>query len=429
MVTKKQDGAIKILLIGSGGREHALVRALLKSPTCESVVCAPGNAGIAVDVECVDIFAHSDIVYYCKKNEIGLVIVGPEEPLVQGLADALRAEGIPVFGPGEKGAQLEASKDFTKQLCTKYGIPTAAYATFETLAEARAYIEKKGAPIVIKADGLAAGKGVTVALTVEEAINAATACFEGEYGQAGAKVVIEECLTGEEVSFFALCDGATATPFASAQDHKRAYDNDKGPNTGGMGSFSPTPLVTPEIQQRIMDEIITPTMNALAADGIAYHGVLFAGLMLTKTGPKLIEYNCRFGDPETQSMLARFNGDLAALMLSCASGSIAANHIRFSDEVAICVVMASAGYPGQYQRGAMINRLDVAATVHGTTILHAGTDKMGDHWVAKGGRVLGIVGTGPSLRQARLRAYEAVDMIDWPEGFCRRDIGAKVQQK
>ncbi len=320
---------MKILVIGSGGREHALVRALLRSPSTESVVCIPGNAGIAAEVECIDLFANRDIANYCRKEGINLVVVGPEQPLVSGIADVLREENIPVFGPSAKGAQLEASKDFTKKLCDKYTIPTAAYATFDNRAAALAYVHSKGVPIVIKADGLAAGKGVTVATTLKEAKNAVEACFDGVFGDAGARVVIEECMTGEEVSFFALCDGYSAIEFASAQDHKRAFDDDKGPNTGGMGSFSPTPLMTPELSATIMRDIITPTMRGLHAEGIDYVGVLFAGLMLTATGPKLIEYNCRFGDPETQSILARYTGDLALLLLSCAKGQARPQTYRF----------------------------------------------------------------------------------------------------
>ncbi len=416
---------MKILVIGSGGREHAMVSKLLTSPSCESVVCAPGNAGIAEIVECVDIFAHTDIVNYCKKNEIDLVVVGPEEPLVMGLADRLRDENIAVFGPSEAGAQLEASKDFTKKLCDTYGIPTARYATFDTLDAAKAYVNQHGAPIVIKADGLAAGKGVTVATSVAQAINALEDCFGGAFGKAGARVVIEECMEGEEVSFFALCDGETAVSFASAQDHKRAFDNDMGPNTGGMGSFSPSPLVTAEMEETIMRTIITPTMVGLKKECIRYVGVLFAGLMLTKDGPKLIEYNCRFGDPETQSILARFDGDLAALMMSCARGAVDLKQLRFNNDAVVCVVMASRGYPGEYVKNTPINLGD-SVSIGSVAIYHAGTAKAGDQLLSRGGRVLNVVARGGSIRQARYRAYEAIDLIDWPDGFCRRDIAAKV---
>lgn len=416
---------MKILVIGSGGREHALIRALLRSPSVESVVCIPGNAGIAAEVECIDLFANRDIAKYCRDNAINLVVVGPEQPLVSGLADVLKEENIPVFGPGAKGAQLEASKDFTKQLCSKYNIPTADYATFDKRADALAYVKSKGAPIVIKADGLAAGKGVTVAANVKDALQAVEDCFDGVFGEAGTKVVIEECMVGEEVSFFALCDGRQAYPFASAQDHKRAYDDDKGPNTGGMGSFSPTPLVTPEMSATIMRDIINPTMRGLYEEGIEYIGVLFAGLMMTKTGPKLIEYNCRFGDPETQSILARYTGDLALLLLGCARSKLDEKQIQFSEEAAVCVVMAAKGYPGNYVKGTLIRNLERAADNLKTSIFHAGTMRPAENWLANGGRVLNVVATGGSLRQARYRAYEAIEMIDWPEGFFRKDIGAK----
>ena len=419
---------MKVLVIGSGGREHAIVKALGRSKSVEYIACAPGSDGIGMEkgVECVDIFAHTDIKNYCLKNEIDLVVVGPEQPLVDGLSDMLRAEKINVFGPSALGAKLEASKDFTKQLCHDYGIPTAASATFDNHEEALKYVRKKGAPIVVKADGLAAGKGVTVATTLAE--EALLDCFDGMFGEAGAKVVIEEFMEGEELSFFALCDGMTATYFASAQDHKRAFDNDKGPNTGGMGAFSPTPLATREMEATIMRTIITPTIEALHKEYIPYHGVLFAGIMLTAQGPKLIEYNCRFGDPETQVMMERFEGDLGVLLLSCAQGKINADQIRFREDAAVCVVMAASGYPGKYVKGTIIKNIDKAAEVYGVSILHAGTMLTNGEWLARGGRVLNVVATGPGLRQTRYRAYEAVDLIHWPDGFCRKDIGARAQK-
>lgn len=413
---------MKILVIGSGGREHALVKALLRSKSTTSVTCAPGNAGIAQDAPCIALTGNAAIVAHCKKESIDLVIVGPEQPLVDGLADDLRAANIPVFGPSTKGAQLEASKDFTKKLCDKYNIPTARYATFDNRTEAFEYIYKHGAPIVIKADGLAAGKGVTVATTPKQAVDAVDDCFDGAFGKAGARVVIEECMVGEEASFFALCDGKQAVLFASAQDHKRAYDNDEGPNTGGMGTYSPTPVMTPDTDARVMKEIIEPTMAGLIKDGIPYIGVLFAGLMLTKDGPKLIEYNARFGDPETQVMLERFTGDLAALLLSCANGNIDTSHLSFKPDSAICVVMAAKGYPATYEKGTIIRGLDAAAKTDGVTILHAGTTREGDTIKATGGRVLNIVAASPTVKQARTQAYDAIKKIDWPEGFCRSDI-------
>ncbi|MES2984471.1 MAG: phosphoribosylamine--glycine ligase [Pseudomonadota bacterium] len=413
---------MKILVIGSGGREHALVKALLRSPSTRSIACAPGNAGIADDVPCITLASADATLAYCQTNAIDLVIVGPEQPLVDGLADQLRAEGIAVFGPSAKGAQLEASKDFTKKLCDAANIPTARYATFDNRTDAFAYVHEHGAPIVIKADGLAAGKGVTVAMTPKQAVDAIDDCFDGAFGAAGSRVVIEEFLDGEEASFFAICDGTRAIQFSSAQDHKRAFDGDTGPNTGGMGTYAPTPIMTPQIDAQVMRSMIEPTMRGLAADGIPYIGVLFAGLMLTKTGPKLIEYNSRFGDPETQVMLARFTGDLAALLMSCAQGQLAPQHLSFSDDVAICVVMAANGYPGAYEKGTVIRGLADAATVEGVTILHAGTARVGDAITAIGGRVLNIVATAKTIEQARSRAYEAIKKIDWPEGFCRSDI-------
>ena len=414
---------MNILVIGSGGREHAMVQALKRSPSAPKVVCSSGNAGIATDCECVALPTHQDILDYCKANTVGLVVVGPEQPLVDGLADTLRAQQIPVFGPSAKGAQLEASKDFTKQLCAENNIPTAAYATFDNAADAHAYIKQQGAPIVVKADGLAAGKGVTVAMTIKEALKAVEDCFGGTFGAAGARVVIEEYLEGEEASFFALCDGTTAIAFASAQDHKRVGDGDTGPNTGGMGAYSPAPIMAGDMHAQIMREMIKPTMQGLAAQGINYIGVLFAGIMVTKSGPKLIEYNARFGDPETQVMLARFTGDLAQLLLSCANGQLAPEYLKFNDNTAITVVMAAKGYPGSYMKNTAINGLAEAANIPNVTILHAGTTRDGDTILATGGRVLNITASGASVAEARASAYEAIAKIDWPEGFCRSDIG------
>lgn len=412
-----------ILVIGSGGREHALVLALKKSPSAPHVVCSPGNAGIAAEVECIALPSHAEILNYCDLQQIDLVVVGPEQPLVDGLADKLRENGVAVFGPGKLGAQLEASKDFTKKICDKYGIPTAAYATFEEKHAALAYAKKIDAPMVVKADGLAAGKGVTVAMQLEDAIKAIEECFDGAFGAAGSRVVIEEYLEGEEASFFALCDGKTAIAFASAQDHKRVGDGDTGPNTGGMGAYSPAPIMGGDMHATLMREMIEPTVKGLLSEGIPYIGVFFAGIMLTKSGPKLIEYNCRFGDPETQVMLARFNGDLAQLLLSCARGAIDPSYLSFKDEAAITVVMAANGYPATYIKNTVIRGLETAATIPNVRVLHAGTARKDGEIVSVGGRVLNVTATGANLREARDAAYKAIEQIDWPEGFCRSDIG------
>ncbi|MBN8544196.1 MAG: phosphoribosylamine--glycine ligase [Alphaproteobacteria bacterium] len=409
---------MKILVIGSGGREHAIIKALLRSPSKPHVICSPGNAGIKNDVPCVSI---DGAVNYCKTESIDLVIVGPEAPLVEGLADELRAAGIATFGPSKAGAQVEASKDFTKKLCDKYNLPTAAYKTCTSKEEALAYLKQQGAPIVVKADGLAAGKGVTVAMTEQEAAAAIEDCFAGAFGDAGSTVVLEECLVGEETSVFALSDGKRAVLFASAQDHKRVGDGDTGPNTGGMGTYSPAPCSTPAIEKEVMENIITPAIEGLASEGIPYIGVLFAGIMITTKGPKLIEFNCRFGDPETQVMFARFNGDAAKLLHSCAVGNLDTQYLSFDAVSALCVVMAAKGYPATPLKGTVIRNLDAAAK-H-ADILHAGTAEKDGNIVANGGRVLNVVATAPTLKEAFDKAYKAVDAIDWPEGFCRRDIG------
>lgn len=415
-----------ILVIGSGGREHAIIHALSRTASVANITCSPGNAGIAALATCVDLASHADIIAFCKSQEVALVIIGPEQPLVDGLADALRAAQISVFGPSAKAAQLEGSKDFTKKLCTEYAIPTAAYATFDNESDALTYLATHPAPIVIKADGLAAGKGVTVAMDDAAAVLAVRECFSGAFGAAGARVVIEEYMEGEEISFFALCDGARAFAFCHAQDHKRAFDGDKGPNTGGMGTYSPCPIFTPALEAQIMRDIITPTVAGLASEGIPYIGVLFAGLMLTRTGPKLIEYNCRFGDPETQVMMTRFTGDLARLLKSCAEGALEPSHLAFTDDAALCVVMASAGYPGAYKKGSIIRHIDVADAMDGVSVYHAGTARQGADIVSSGGRVLGVTARAVSLKSAQTLAYQAVDAIDWQDGFYRRDIGAKA---
>ncbi|KRB32188.1 MULTISPECIES: phosphoribosylamine--glycine ligase [Mesorhizobium] len=415
---------MNVLLLGSGGREHALAWKIAASPLLTKLYAAPGNPGIGSDAELVklDITDHAAVAAFCREKEIDLVVVGPEGPLVAGIADDLRAENIRVFGPSKAAARLEGSKGFTKDLCARYNIPTAAYGRFGDLASAKAYLEKTGAPIVIKADGLAAGKGVTVAMTLDEALAALDACFEGSFGAAGAEVVIEEFMTGEEASFFCLCDGTTALPFGTAQDHKRVGDGDVGPNTGGMGAYSPAPVMTPEMVERTMREIIEPTMRGMADLGAPFAGILFAGLMITDKGPKLIEYNTRFGDPECQVLMMRLKDDLLVLLNAAVDGQLAHTSIRWRDQAALTVVMAARGYPGTPEKGSVIRGVEQAAG-EGAQIFHAGTAINGGALVANGGRVLNVTATGATVREAQARAYAALDRIDWPDGFCRRDIG------
>lgn len=422
---------MNILLIGSGGREHALAWKMAASPLTDRLYCAPGNAGIANEAECValDPADHAAVIAFCKDKRIDFVVVGPEAPLCAGIVDDLEAAGIKAFGPSKAAAQLEGSKGFTKDICRANNIPTAAYERFTAPDPAKAYVRKQGAPIVVKADGLAAGKGVVVAETVAQAEAAIDMMFEGGLGAAGAEVVIEEFLEGEEASFFALCDGTTAIPLASAQDHKRVFDGDKGPNTGGMGAYSPAPVMTPAMTARTMREIIEPTLRALAAMGAPYKGVLFAGLMLTKDGPNLIEYNVRFGDPETQVLMLRLRSDLVPALLASRDGVLKSFDLRWSDDAALTVVMAAKGYPGDYAKGSIIDGLEEAARVEGVEIFHAGTKREGGRILANGGRVLNVCAIGRSIAEAQKQAYAAVDVIRWPEGFCRRDIGWRAIER
>ncbi len=389
------------------------------------IFVAPGNPGTASVAENValDPADHDAVLRFCREKEIGLVVVGPEQPLIGGLADALERAGVPVFGPTTAAAQLEGSKGFTKDICRAYNIPTAAYARFDDREKALAYVRAQGAPIVIKADGLAAGKGVVVAMTLAEAEQAVSSMFAGAFGASGAEVVVEAFLEGEEASFFAICDGANALPFATAQDHKRVGDGDTGPNTGGMGAYSPASVVTPEIEARVMREIIEPTLRALRDKGAPFKGVLYAGLMLTKDGPQLIEYNVRFGDPEAQVVLPRLEDDLVALMLACAQGQLPQSRPRFSPRKALTVVLAAENYPGTPKTGTQIRGVERAAAMADVVVTHAGTRRDGDLLLSSGGRVLNITALGETVAQAQTRAYAAVDAIDWPEGFCRRDIG------
>ena len=416
---------MNILLLGSGGREHALAWKIAASPLTTKLWCAPGNAGIAQEAECValDITDHAAVVAFCKANKVDFVVVGPEAPLVAGIVDDLEAAGFKTFGPRKDAARLEGSKGFTKDLCRAHNIPTGAYERFTAAEPAKAYARRQKTPIVIKADGLAAGKGVIIAQTIAEAEAAIDMMFSGGLGEAGAEVVIEEFLVGEEASFFALCDGETAIPLASAQDHKRAFDNDQGPNTGGMGAYSPAPVMTAEITRRTMDEIVLPTVRAMREMGAPFKGVLFAGLMITAQGPKLIEYNVRFGDPECQVMMLRLMSDLLPALIASRDGQLKNFDLRWYDDAALVVVMATNGYPGSYGKGSAIGGLETAAAMDDVQIFHAGTKAEGGRITANGGRVLGVAATGKSVREAQARAYAAVNKIDWPGGFCRRDIG------
>jgi phosphoribosylamine--glycine ligase len=422
---------MNILLLGSGGREHALAWKIAASPLVERLVCAPGNAGIARECELValDVADHAAVIAFCRAQKIDLVAVGPEAPLCAGIVDDLAAAGIKAFGPSKVAAQLEGSKGFTKDLCKANGIPTAAYERFTDAAAAKAYLRREGAPIVVKADGLAAGKGVVVATSVAEAEAAVDMMFAGGLGEAGAEVVVEAFLQGEEASFFALCDGETAIPLASAQDHKRVFDGDQGPNTGGMGAYSPAPVMTPALSRRAMDEIVLPTVRAMKAMGAPYKGVLYAGLMITAEGPKLIEYNVRFGDPECQVLMLRLMSDLVPALLACCDGMLKNFDLRWHADAALTVVMAAKGYPGSYAKGSVIGGLEAAAAVDGVEIFHAGTSADGDRILANGGRVLDVSALGKTVGEAQARAYRAVDRIQWADGFCRRDIGFRAIER
>ena len=416
---------MNILLIGSGGREHALAIAIAKSPLLTNLFIAPGNPGTRACGRNValDVADHAAVVAFCRAEKIELVVVGPEAPLVAGLVDDLAAAGIAAFGPTKAAAQLEGSKGFTKDLCREFNIPTGAYGRFADAATARAYARENGAPIVVKADGLAAGKGVVVAMTLPEAEAAIDMIFGGAFGAAGAEVVIEEFLEGEEASFFALCDGERALAFASAQDHKRVGEGDTGPNTGGMGAYSPAPVMTPAMDARVMAEIIAPTLRGMKARGAPFRGVLFAGLMIGKDGPRLIEFNARFGDPETQVMLPRLDEDIVPLLAAAARGALRAEPARLKPQTALTVVYAAKGYPDAPERGTEIRGLDRAEAMPGVVVTHAGTKRDGERLLANGGRVLNITAMADTVREAQARAYAAVDVIDWPGGFCRRDIG------
>jgi len=417
---------MNVLLIGSGGREHALAWALSASPLMHKLYCAPGNAGIAAVAECcdLDIRDHGAIVRFCQERRIFLVVIGPEAPLVAGLADDLTAGGIKVFGPSKAAARLEGSKGFTKDLCRDFNIPTASYRRFAEREPALAYVETHSLPLVVKLDGLAAGKGVSVAETRTAAREAVQACFAS-----GGEVVIEEYLVGEEASFFALVDGTDVLPLATAQDHKRAFDGDQGPNTGGMGAYSPAAVMTPQLVNRTMDSIIRPTVRAMAERGTPFKGVLFAGLMLTQAGPKLIEYNVRFGDPECQVLMLRLKSDLLAALLATVDGVLSSFDLRWHEDAALTVVLAARGYPGAYTVGTEIRGLEAAAALENVEVFHAGTAYEGARLTAVGGRVLGVTARAATVSEAHRRAYAAVARIDWPEGFYRTDIGWRAMQR
>ncbi|MEJ6402503.1 phosphoribosylamine--glycine ligase [Yoonia sp. 2307UL14-13] len=416
---------MNILILGSGGREHSLAWAIKQNPKCDRLIVAPGNAGIAAIADCaqIDILDGDAVAVFAEENAIDFIIIGPEAPLAVGVADRLRAAGCLVFGPSRAAAQLEASKSFTKTICDAAGAPTAAYAHFTDADSARAYIRDQGAPIVVKADGLAAGKGVIVAMTEDAALQAIDDMFDGSFGDAGAEVVIEEFMEGEEASFFVLCDGKTILPIGTAQDHKRAFDGDKGPNTGGMGAYSPAPVMTDAITKKAISEIIRPTMDEMTRRGTQFQGVLFCGLMIQNGQPRLVEYNVRFGDPECQCLMMRLGGQVLDLMQACAEGRLAETQVNWADDHALTVVMAANGYPGDYEKGSVIAGLDRQPQDSAHMVFHAGTTTKDGQVTATGGRVLNVTARGATLTEAHERAYAMAQGIDWPGGFYRSDIG------
>ncbi|HEY5348029.1 MAG TPA: phosphoribosylamine--glycine ligase [Rhizomicrobium sp.] len=422
---------MNILLVGSGGREHALAWALAASPLLTRLYCVPGNGGIAAVAECVPIAAtdFDALVAFATGKKIDFAVIGADPQLVAGLWDRFEAAGIRALGPSRAAAVLEGSKGFVKDLCAEIGMPTAAYRRFQEPVAAKAFAHSLGLPVVIKADGLAAGKGVVIAESADEASRAIDFMFEGGFGESGNAIVVEEFMQGEEVSFFALCDGVNAVSLGGAQDHKRVGDGDTGPNTGGMGAYSPTPVLAPALEQAAMDKFIRPTLAAMAARGMPYMGVMFLGLMITADGPKLVEYNCRFGDPECEVLLPRLKSDLLTALVAARDGMLKSIALRWSDEAALTVVMASKGYPGAYGKGFEISGLEAAAQIEGVRIFHAGTERRDGKIFATGGRVLDVTATGRDVAEARDRAYRAVDLIHWDGAFCRRDIGWRALER
>ena len=424
---------MRVLVVGSGGREHALCWAISASPLVSKLYCAPGNSGIANEAECVDINAENvgNLVQFAKEKAIEFVVIGPEVALVSGLIDQLEDAGIKAFGPTQNASILEGSKGFMKDFCLRHKIPSATYGRFTEIDPAKDFIDRNGTPIVIKADGLAAGKGVIIAETVEQAYKAVEDMMDGKvFGTAGSEIIIEEFLTGEEVSFFVLCDGKNALPLVSAQDHKKVGDGDTGPNTGGMGAYSPALIVTPDMVETIMDTIIKPTMSGMNKEGNPYKGILYAGLMVDQGIPKLLEYNVRFGDPECQVLMMRLKSDLLPALIAACDGMLNNFDLRWYDDPALVVVMAAKGYPGTYSKGTEIKGLNDIKKLPDVKVFHAGTSTgpQGE-LLATGGRVLGIAAVGENIRTAQNKAYQAIDVIDWPNGFCRRDIGWRAVQK
>lgn len=423
---------MKVLVIGSGGREHALCWKIRQSQKVRKIFCAPGNAGISRIAECINIKADSleDLIEFARYESIDLTVVGPEAPLTSGIVDLFQKEGLKVFGPAQSAAELEGSKAFAKNLMRKYGIPTAEYKTFSSFLEAENYIRLKGAPIVVKADGLAAGKGVIIAETVQDAIDAVRMMMKDKiFGSAGKKVVIEECLKGEEASFLAFTDGETVIPMASAQDHKRIFDGDKGPNTGGMGAYSPAPVVTEDMERKIMDRVMIPTVRAMKADGRKYKGVLYAGLMIDKGEPKVLEFNVRFGDPETQPILMRLDNDIIDIFNAVIEGELRGKELRWKKDASVCVVLASDGYPGSYRKGEVITGLEEAEAMDGVVVFHAGTTLENGNILTDGGRVLGVTGLDTDIKSAITKTYSAVNKIHFNGMQYRRDIGLRAIER